>query len=105
MQGAGVAPVGPQDPSALFTRLYDEHRRGVHAYVFGRTGDPEMALDLLQETFLRVWRHLPTVQGLAPERQRYWIFAVARNLVTDFYRSRAAQRAAHQELSHRAERF
>jgi RNA polymerase sigma-70 factor (ECF subfamily) len=32
---------------------------------------------------------------LAPGRQRAWLFTVARNLVVDFYRSRAAANAAH----------
>ena len=86
------------DGGEHFTRLYEEHRRPLHAYLFGRTGDADSATDLLQETFLRAWRHLPTLRALDPVGQRAWIFAVARNLVTDSYRRRATRRAAQDEL-------
>jgi RNA polymerase sigma-70 factor (ECF subfamily) len=79
------------DAECAFNRLYDEHSRALHAYFLGRTGDAEAALDLLQEAFLRAWRTIQTLQSLPPNRWRYWLFAVARNLVTDHYRRRAAQ--------------
>jgi RNA polymerase sigma-70 factor (ECF subfamily) len=81
-----------------FTRLYEQHRRAIYGYLLGRAGDPETARDLLQETFLRTWRHVAAVRDLTPERQRSWIFAVARNLVIDVRRSRAARDAAHEAL-------
>jgi RNA polymerase sigma-70 factor, ECF subfamily len=81
------------DDRATFTALFDEHRGGVHAFLLGRTSDPEAARDLLQETFLRVWRRVDEVAGLAPDRQRAWIFTVARNLVIDRYRTEATGRA------------
>jgi RNA polymerase sigma-70 factor, ECF subfamily len=85
---------------AVFTELYERHRREVYAFLLGRVDEPEAARDLLQETFLRAWRHLATIRALAPTRQRAWIFTVARNVVTDGYRSRAAGRAAYDELRH-----
>lgn len=78
---------------ATFTHIYEEHRTAVHAYFVGRTSDSD-APDLLQETFLRVWRRLPTVRVLTPARQRAWIFTVARNLTIDTYRSRGTHEAA-----------
>jgi RNA polymerase sigma-70 factor, ECF subfamily len=81
------------DDRATFTRLFDEHRGGVHAFLLGRTSDPEAARDLLQETFLRVWRRYDEVAALAPDRQRAWIHTVARNLVIDRYRAEATRRA------------
>ena len=89
---------------ALFDRLYHEHAAALHAYLFGRTGDPEAARDLLQEACLRAWRHLPTVRALPPERQRYWLFGVARNLVTDYYRRRAIRVAAEAPLDDQSAR-
>ncbi len=83
----------------FFDRVYDQHRHALHAYFVGGTGDPEAALDLLQETFVRVWHNLDMLQELEPDRRRYWLFAVARNLLTDYYRSRAARLLAEQELS------
>lgn len=91
------------DDEGAFTRLYAAERRVVHAYLLGRTGEPELAADLLQETFLRAWRNLATLRPLPPERARAWLFTVARNLVTDTHRSRRAARAAQAELGRMAD--
>jgi RNA polymerase sigma-70 factor, ECF subfamily len=88
---------------ALFERLYAEQRRALHAYFLGRTSDAELALDLLQEAFVRAWRSLDTLCPLTPERQRAWLFTVARNLVTDQYRGRATRAAVHDALVASAE--
>ena len=93
------------DSEHTFNRVYDEHCRAVHAYFIGRAGDPEAALDLLQETFLRVWRHLDTLRGLTPERQRYWIFSVAKHALTDHYRKQATRVGAYQVYARTADRF
>jgi len=71
------------DREAEFRRLYDEHRAAVHAYLIGRVSDRQAAADLLQEVFLRAWRHLDTVGGLPPDGRRAWLFTVARNLSID----------------------
>src|SRR5207302_10152443 len=60
------------------------------------------ARDLLQDTFLRAWRHLGSVCELPPERRRAWLFAVARNLVIDVRRSHAVRRAAQGALERSA---
>jgi RNA polymerase sigma-70 factor, ECF subfamily len=82
-----------------FDRIYDANHRALHAYFLGRTGDPEAALDLSQEAFLRVWRNVSKLQDLTPQRQRYWLFTVARNLVADLYRGLASQRATRQNVA------
>ncbi|MBN1400784.1 MAG: sigma-70 family RNA polymerase sigma factor [Anaerolineae bacterium] len=83
--------MGREGVAALFDRLYAEHARGVHAFFLGRTGDPAVADELLQEAFLRAWQRLADVQAIPEERQRYWLYRVARNLLTDHYRRRAAR--------------
>jgi RNA polymerase sigma-70 factor, ECF subfamily len=87
-----------RDDAAVFTELFDQHRQAVHAYFLGRVADPELARDLLQETFLRVWRRLSEVGPLPGDRQRAWIFTVARNLAIDSYRAAAARQAAEAAL-------
>jgi RNA polymerase sigma-70 factor, ECF subfamily len=87
---------------ALFDRCYDEQHRAVHAYFLARSGDPEVARDLLQETFLRVWRNVATLELLPVERQRFWLFAVARNLLTDWSRRRATHSSLREELARAA---
>jgi RNA polymerase sigma-70 factor, ECF subfamily len=81
------------DDHAAFTELFEQHRGGVHAFLLARTSDREVARDLLQDTFLRLWRRLDEIVGLERERQRAWIYAVARNLVIDRYRTDGTRRA------------
>ncbi|HEX4092985.1 MAG TPA: RNA polymerase sigma factor [Trebonia sp.] len=89
------------DRGAEFGRLYEAHRAAVHAYFAGRTGDRQLAADLMQEVFLRAWQHLDKVAGLPEDGQRGWLFTVARNLSVDSARhqrtTEGAQRALEQE--------
>jgi RNA polymerase sigma-70 factor (ECF subfamily) len=80
---------GAADRLQPFDALYAAHARTLHDYFLGRTSDAELARDLLQEACIRLWRSLDSVGAQPPERQRAWLFTVARNLVVDFYRSRA----------------
>jgi RNA polymerase sigma-70 factor (ECF subfamily) len=82
-----------------FDSIYDANHRALHAYFLGRTSDPEAALDLSQEAFLRVWRNVFKLQELTPQRQRYWLYAVAKNLVVDLYRSSASEKGARQSVA------
>lgn len=81
------------EPAATFDEIYERHRVAVHAYFLGRLGNRESAADLLQETFVRVWRRLRELSDLPAERQRAWIFTVAKNLAVDTYRTRATREA------------
>jgi RNA polymerase sigma-70 factor (ECF subfamily) len=74
-----------------FDALYSAHRQTLHACLLGRTGEPELALDLLQEVFIRAWRNMAMLEGLPPERQRAWLLSVARNLVVDNARAAATR--------------
>jgi RNA polymerase sigma-70 factor (ECF subfamily) len=76
-----------------FDALYAAHHQTLHAYFLGKTSDAELALDLLQDAFVRAWRTMATLEVLPSERQRTWLFTVARNLVVDQYRARAARRS------------
>jgi RNA polymerase sigma-70 factor (ECF subfamily) len=87
---------------ASFDALYAAHQQTLHAYFLGKTNDAELALDLLQDAFVRVWRNLATLEAVSPERQRAWLFSVARNLVIDQYRTRATRRATGEALARAA---
>src|SRR5207248_2748197 len=81
-------PARSDGDEPFFDALYEAHSRVLYAYLLGQSGDRETAEDLLQETFVRVWRRLETVQALPEERRRFWLFATARNLLRDVYRRR-----------------
>jgi RNA polymerase sigma-70 factor, ECF subfamily len=88
------------DSEAEFRRLYDAHRAAVHAYFTGRTGDPISAADLMQDVFLRVWQHVGELADLPDDRQRAWIFTVARNLSVDAHRQQRTRAGTEQALAH-----
>ena len=88
------------DDEAAFAGLFDAHRDGVHAFLLARTADAETARDLLQDTFLRLWRRLDEVAVLDEGRQRAWLVTVARNLVIDRYRADATRRATLAAVAH-----
>jgi RNA polymerase sigma factor (sigma-70 family) len=91
-----------RDDAAVFTRIFDRYHHAVYAYLLGRLSDPELARDLLQETFLRVWRRLSELAPLPDAKQRAWIFTVARNLAIDSYRASAAHQATLAALHHQS---
>jgi len=62
------------------------------SFLLGRVSDPQVAEDLLQETFVRIHRSLHTLHD--EQRLAAWIFQIARNLVIDHYRSKGASPTA-----------
>ena len=50
----------------------------VYDYLCWLTGDPDVASDLTQETFIRVWRYPPEARD--GRVLRAWVFKVARNV-------------------------
>jgi RNA polymerase sigma-70 factor, ECF subfamily len=75
---------------ALIRTLFEQHGRALLAYATRLTGDPAAAEDVVQETLLRAWRH-PDALLNGKGSVRGWLFTVARNIVTDRARARAAR--------------
>ncbi|NJP14534.1 sigma-70 family RNA polymerase sigma factor [Streptomyces thermoviolaceus] len=75
---------------ALIRAIYAEHGRALLAYATRLTGDRLAAEDVVQETLIRAWRH-PEVVANPQGSLRGWLMTVARNIVTDRYRARAAR--------------
>ena len=76
-------PVGPR--SDEFDALYRQHSREVWALAYGRWTDADLAMDITQETFLRLWRQLETGEEI--QNPRAWLLRVARNLAEDSAKS------------------
>jgi RNA polymerase sigma-70 factor (ECF subfamily) len=80
----------PCDADAAVRQLYSLHAEALHGYVERFCPDRTSADDIVQETFIRAWRHLP--QLCADDRPiRPWLFRVARNLLTDADRAARAR--------------
>jgi RNA polymerase sigma-70 factor, ECF subfamily len=70
--------------------LYAEHSAAVRAFIRTYASDPHRVEDVLQETFLRTWRHIDRVQ-LADGNPRSYLFTTARNILTDEWRAQSRQ--------------
>ena len=80
------------DQLVLMKQLHDEHAAALWGYCLQLTGhDHARAEDVVQETMLRAWRHVATLDQ-SRGSVRSWLFTVARNLVIDDWRSRRAHR-------------
>ncbi|MET7609218.1 sigma-70 family RNA polymerase sigma factor [Streptomyces avermitilis] len=77
---------------ALIRTLYAEHGKALLAYATRLTKDRLAAEDVVQETLIRAWRH-PEVVANPQGSLRGWLLTVARNIVTDRFRARAARPA------------
>ena len=80
----------PGDADAAIRQLYSDHAEALFSYVRRFCLDQAGADDVVQETFIRAWRHLPQLR--ADSRPvRPWLFRVARNLLTDADRAARAR--------------
>jgi RNA polymerase sigma-70 factor, ECF subfamily len=77
-----------------FRRAFDTHHASLLRYLVRLSGDPALAADVAQETFVKLYR-----RGEMPHELRSWLAAVATNLWRDEYR-RGARRL--RLLSHHA---
>ncbi|MEY4744173.1 MAG: hypothetical protein RL272_118, partial [Candidatus Parcubacteria bacterium] len=71
------------DDAALRT-LFERHMRQIHGFLARFTGSAHDADDLVQETLVKAWRHLKSVD---PKRSfRTWLFSIARRTAIDHLR-------------------
>jgi RNA polymerase sigma-70 factor (ECF subfamily) len=65
-----------------------QHSDYLYNYAYKRINDPELARDLVQETFLAALERLDKFEGRSSERT--WLTAILRNKVIDIYRRRSS---------------
>lgn len=65
-----------------FLKLYDECYDDVYRYIHFKVGNSWDADDITEEVFKRAFEKFRTVSGSS----RPWLFTIARNAVTDYYR-------------------
>ena len=70
-----------------FLSLYDKEADALYRFIFFRINDHDRALDIVQETYLRVWRSL--TEGNDIKELRPFLFTTARNILIDAYRQDA----------------
>ncbi|MCE9530941.1 MAG: sigma-70 family RNA polymerase sigma factor [Planctomycetes bacterium] len=76
----------PPGPSrADFEALHQRHSREVWALAYARWMDADMALDIAQEAFMRLWKQWEAGEDI--QNPRAWLMRVARNLAEDYAKS------------------
>lgn len=83
-------PLDANDLSLLYDRCAGE----LLAFFARRTFDPEVAVDLVAETFAVAFEDRAQVRGSGYEAARAWLYAVGRRRLLDFYRRGQVERRA-----------
>ena len=65
-------------------RIWQEFSSEIERFIAYRVADSSAAEDLLQEVFLKIHRKINTLQDSRTIRS--WVFQIARNTITDYYR-------------------
>ncbi len=66
-----------------FADLHARHHKALFAYFLTQTGDPELAGDMLQETFERAIAAGPRYHGRTDADLRGWLRAIAYSVLRD----------------------
>jgi len=72
-----------------FDILVSRHKDPLTNFIYRYLGDMETCEDLLQETFLRVYRNRYSYQRIA--KYTTWVYTIARNLALSEYRKRKSR--------------
>ncbi len=67
-------------------QIWQDYGDRLRRFLVAKTASPEDAEDLLQEVLIKTYRHLPTLND--PKKFQAWLFQIARNTLTDYYRKR-----------------
>src|ERR1700754_4072631 len=84
--------VNPPDPRggsakrAEFEALYEQHSREVWALAYARWMDSDLAMDITQEAFLRLWKQWDA-GGEDIQNPRACLLRIARTLAEDYAKS------------------
>ena len=75
------------DPET-FGRLYDMYYQPVFGFMYSRTGNADLAKDLVSETFFQALKNLHRYKPRAGATFKSWLFAIAVAQIGNYYRSR-----------------
>jgi RNA polymerase sigma-70 factor (ECF subfamily) len=83
----------PVPRHAEFEALYRRHSREVWALVYARWLNADVAMDIAQEAFLRLWKQWQGGETII--NPRAWLLQVARNLAEDHAKSSFQRNGTH----------
>ncbi|MBN2362612.1 RNA polymerase sigma factor [candidate division WOR-3 bacterium] len=68
----------------IITQKFKDEKRKLLSYINSRVGDPDESEDILQEVFESAVLNFNTIKSI--EAVTSWLFSVARNKISDFFR-------------------
>lgn len=74
------------EANEYFLTIYDSYADAIFRFVLVKVSDKERAEDITQEVFTRFWQALR--KGTVMQNDRALLYAIARNLVIDWYRKK-----------------
>ncbi len=75
-----------------FQKLFEKHQRRAYAVAYNIVSDFELAKDVVQEAFIRVFKNIRKFD--ATKNFYTWLYQIVVNLSIDYLRKRASSRAA-----------
>ncbi|MDO8183373.1 MAG: RNA polymerase sigma factor [bacterium] len=70
----------------IFKQAYDQYADAIFRFCYFKTSDRELALDLMQQTYLQAWTYLRGGEEIRDMRP--FLYRLANNLVIDWYRKK-----------------
>jgi RNA polymerase sigma-70 factor (family 1) len=80
-----------------FALLYEEYRQGLYAYIVRLVKSPDMAEDIVQEVFIKVWEHRHQLEQI--QSFRAYLFTAARNHTINVLKRISREDAAKAEVT------
>ncbi len=81
--------MAPDDLKKQFAKMYVDEADSIYRFCLLRTSDKEVALDIMQESFLSFWE-VVAAGRVEVHRGRAFLFTIARNRIIDWYRRKKA---------------
>ncbi len=81
-----------------FSKIYDQYIEKIYRFIFLKVNSEEIAQDLTSETFLRGWEIFKEKNDEITNFQAF-LYKIAKNLVTDYYREKGKARVVSAELT------
>ena len=90
-----VVEVSAVEQETEFVELFRQYKLKAYHYALQTVGNPEDAMDITQEAFLRLHRHWARRDSSRPFAP--WLYSVVRNLSIDLFRRRSTRKECDME--------
>ena len=67
----------------VYRSIFEDHSTSLHSFLYYKGGDQQLAEDIVQETFLRLWKNCAKV---IPEKVKSFLFTTANRLLLDQFK-------------------